>query len=212
LSGDGGTANLWLNTRNFSADLMQATAPQAPRRHPITVQEFFRMGETGVFAPDARIELIEGELIDMPPIGPPHASRTAHITELLFEAARGRAVVWPQNPVLLGDLNAPQPDIALLKRRDDFYAHGHPQPEDVLLLVEVADTSLAHDRDRKLPLYARFAIPEVWLVNIPGRAVIVHRDPQPEQGSYATRFTLKPPGLIRPVTLPDIELDLSPLL
>jgi len=191
---------------------MQVTAPQAPRRHPITVHEFFRMGETGVLAPDARIELIEGELIDMSPIGPPHASRTAQLNETLVEAARGRAVVWPQNPVLLGDLNAPQPDIALLERREDFYAHGHPQPEDVLLLVEVADTSLAFDRDRKLPLYARFGIPEVWLVNVPGRAVIVHRDPQPEQGRYATQFSLKPPGLIRPMMLPDVELDLSSLL
>ncbi|WP_058555356.1 Uma2 family endonuclease [Thiohalocapsa sp. ML1] len=191
---------------------MQASAPQAPQRHPITVQEFFRMGETGVLAPDARIELIEGELIDMPPIGPPHASRIAQLNELLVEATRGRAAVWPQNPILLGDLSAPQPDIALLKRRDDFYAHGHPQPEDVLLLGEVADSSLAFDRDRKLPLYARFGIPEVWLVNIPGRTVIVHRNPRPEQGSYATQFPLEPPGLIRPVLLPDIELDLSPLL
>ena len=82
----------------------------------------------------------------------------------------------------------------------------------MLLLVEVADISLAFDHDRKLPLYARFGIPEVWLVNVPGRAVIVHRDPQPEQGGYATRFSLKPPGLIRPVMLPDVELDLSSLL
>jgi Uma2 family endonuclease len=191
---------------------MPATAPQAPRRHPITVQEFFRMGETGVLAPDARIELIEGELIDMPPIGPPHASRTAQLNEILVGALRGHAVVWPQNPVLLGDLSAPQPDIAVLERREDFYAHGHPQPEDVLLLVEVADSSLAFDCDRKLPLYARFGVPEFWLVNIPGRAVIVHRDPRPEQGSYATQFSLEPPGLIRPVKLPDVELDLSPLL
>jgi Uma2 family endonuclease len=191
---------------------MQATAPQAPRRHPITVQEFFRMGEIGVFEPEARIELIEGELIDMPPIGPPHASRTTRVSTILHRGLGVRAIVSTQNPVILGDLNAPQPDIAVLEPRDDFYETRHPHPEDVLLLVEVPDSSLAFDRDRKLPLYARFGIPEFWLVNIPDRAVIVHRDPRPEQGSYATRFPLALPGLIRPVMLPDIELDLSTLL
>ncbi|MCU0836787.1 MAG: Uma2 family endonuclease [Chromatiaceae bacterium] len=106
----------------------------------------------------------------------------------------------------------PQPDIALLAPRDDFYEAEHPRPADVLLLVEVADTSLAYDRDRKLPLYARFGIPEVWLIDIAGRTVMIHRDPQAEPGRYAARFPLEPPGLIQPVMLPDIELDLSALL
>ncbi|WP_295882512.1 Uma2 family endonuclease [uncultured Thiohalocapsa sp.] len=114
--------------------------------------------------------------------------------------------------MILGDLNAPQPDIAVLKPREDFYATGHPHPDDVLLLVEVADTSPAHDRHRRLPLYARFGVPEVWLIDIGGRAVTIHRDPQPAQGSYATSFLLESPGLIRPVMLPDLELDLSALL
>jgi len=99
----------------------------------------------------------------------------------------------------------------VLRAQDDFYATAHPQADAVLLLVEIADSSLAYDRDRKLPLYARFAIPEVWLVDIAGRAVAIHRDPQPQQGSYQTVFVLQPPGLIRPVTLPQIELDLSTL-
>ena len=170
------------------------------------------MGEIGVFEPEARIELIDGELFDMPPIGPAHASETARINQILVEATRGRAIVWPQNPIQLGDLSAPQPDLALLRWREDFYRQAHPHPEDVLLLVEVADTSLAHDRDRKLPLYARFAIPEVWLIDIGGGAVTIHRDPQPEEGSYATSLPLAPSGLIRPVMLPDLELDLSVLL
>jgi Uma2 family endonuclease len=191
---------------------MQATAPQAPQRHAITVEEFFRMGEIGVFEPEARIELIEGELIDMARIGPPHASRTARLSTIFHRGLGGCAIVSTQNPVILGDLNAPQPDIALLKPRDDFYETRHPHPDDILLLVEVADTSLAHDRDRKLPLYARFAVPEVWLIDIGGRSVTIHRDPQPQQGCYATSFPLQPPGLIRPVLLPDVELDLAPLL
>jgi len=191
---------------------MQATAPCLPQRHAITVEEFFRMGEIGVFEPEARIELIDGELIDMPPIGPPHASRTKRVSKLLHRGVGDSAIVSTQDPIILGDLNAPQPDIALLKPRDDFYETRHPHPDDILLLVEVADTSLAHDRDRKLPLYARFAVPEVWLIDIAGRSVTIHRDPQPQQGSYATSFPLKAPGLIRPVLLPDVELDLAPLL
>ena len=191
---------------------MHAIAQQVPTRHLITVQEFFRMGQGGVFAPEARIELIDGALFDMPPIGPPHASETARINQILVDGVRGRAIVWPQNPIHLGDLSAPQPDLALLRLREDFYRHEHPRPEHVLLLVEVADTSLAHDRDRKLPLYARFAIPEVWLVDIGAGAVSIHRDPRPEQGRYATSFPLTPPGLIQPVLLPDLELNLSALL
>lgn len=191
---------------------MQAIAQQVPTRHRITVQEFFRMGEIGVFEPEARIELIDGELFDMPPIGPPHASETARINQILVEATRGRAIVWPQNPIRLGDLSAPQPDLALLRWRQDFYRQAHPRPDDVLLLVEVAGTSLAHDRDRKLPLYARFAIPEVWLIDITGGAVTVYRDPRPEHGSYASTLLLEAPGLIRPAMLPDVELDLLPLL
>lgn len=170
------------------------------------------MGETGVLASDARIELIEGELIDMPPIGPPHASLTKRLSRLLHRGVGDRVIVSTQDPILLGDLNAPQPDIALLAARDDFYATEHPHPEDVLLLVEVADTSLRYDRDCKLPLYARFAIPEVWLVDTVGGAITIYRDPLPEQANYANGFPLQPPGLIRPVRLPDIELDLSSLL
>lgn len=191
---------------------MPATNPQVPQRHPITVREFFRMGETGVLGPETRIELIDGELIDMPPIGPPHASRTKRLSALLHRAVGGRAIVSTQDPILLGDLNAPQPDIALLSPRDDFYEAEHPRPADALLLIEIADTSLAYDRDRKLPLYARFGIPEVWLIDIAGGTVTIHRDPLAEQASYATRFPLESPGLIRPVMLPDMELDLSALL
>lgn len=95
---------------------MPATNPQVPQRHPITVEEFFRMGETGVLAPETRIELIDGELIDMPPIGPPHASRTKRVSALLHRAIGERAIVSTQDPIILGDLNAPQPDIGFSYR------------------------------------------------------------------------------------------------
>ncbi len=106
------------------------------------------MGQAGVLDPDARIELIEGEMIDMPP----HASRTKRLTLLLIEAIGRRAIVSTQDPILLGDLSAPQPDIAILEPRDDFYSSGHPQAEDVLLVIEVADSSVRYDRMRKLLL------------------------------------------------------------
>jgi Uma2 family endonuclease len=106
--------------RAQSETVMHANALPPPRPHRVTTQEFFRVGEAGVLDPDARIELIEGEMIDMPPVAPPHAGRTKRLTLLLIEAIGRRAVVSPQKPVLLGDLTAPQPDIAILKPRDDF--------------------------------------------------------------------------------------------
>ncbi|WP_211335169.1 Uma2 family endonuclease [Thiocapsa rosea] len=134
--------------RAQSETLMHGKALPPPRPHRVTTQEFFRMGEAGVLDPDARIELIEGELIHMPP----HASRTKRLTLLLIEAIGRRAIVSTQDPILLGDLSAPQPDIAILAPRDDFYSSGHPQAEDVLLVIEVADSSVRYDRMRKLLL------------------------------------------------------------
>jgi Uma2 family endonuclease len=180
-----------------------------PRRHPITVQEYFRMGETGVLAPDARIELLEGEIIDMTPIGPPHASLVTRINRLLERAVEDAALVSPQNPITLGERSAPQPDIALLRPRDDFYASAHPGPADILLLVEVADSSLAYDRDEKLPVYARFRIPEVWIIDIRGGHLDIHRDPDGER--YTTQWRASDLSGIGIAELPDIRMDLGTL-
>lgn len=168
------------------------------------------MGAAGVLDPDARIELIEGVMIDMPPIAPPHAGRSKRLTLLLIEAIGRRAIVSTQDPILLGDLSAPQPDIAVLKPRDDFYSSEHPRAEDVLLLIEIADSSVRYERVRKLPLYARFAIPEVWLIDIPARAIYVHREP--ENGVYRTSFQLAAPHRIRPSLLDGVELELGELV
>ena len=146
----------------------------------------------------------------MPPIAPPHACRTKRLILLLFEALVRRAVVSTQDPILLGDLSAPQPDIAVLKPRGDFYTNEHPRAEDVLLVIEIADSSLRYDRERKLPLYARFGIPEAWLIDVPGRAIWVHRDP--EDGAYRTSFQLPAPYRITPSLLDDVELDLAALV
>jgi len=184
-------------------------AAQLPQYHPISIWEYFRMGETGVLDPEARCELLEGELFDMPTIGPQHSSKVKRLNRIFSRIIGDRAIVSAQDPILLGDLSAPQPDLALLCWREDFYEQLHPGPEDILVLVEVADSTLTYDRDRKLPLYARFAIPEIWLVDVAGRQLDVYRDP--ENGKYKTKFRVQDLSCVGIAALPDIELDLRSL-
>lgn len=135
------------------------------------------MAAAGVLSEDDRVELVEGEVIEMSPIGSRHAACVGRLTKLLERLAGDRAIVWVQNPVRINDYSEPVPDVALLKRRDDFYAQGKPGPADVLLLVEVADSTLGYDRQVKVPLYARAAVPEVWVVNLPGEVIEVYARP-----------------------------------
>lgn len=143
------------------------------------------MGEAGVFAPDARLELIEGEIIDMAPIGTWHAGIVTRLNRWFVERAGGKGIVGPQNPLIASKRSVPQPDILLLRPRADDYMKAHPTPADVLLVVEVADSTLPFDLRTKGPLYARSGVPELWVVDVNGRAVHVHRDPG--EGGY--RFT-----------------------
>jgi Uma2 family endonuclease len=140
------------------------------------------MAEVGILDAEARVELIDGDIIDMAPPGSPHAGTICYLTETLMRAVAGRANVRAQNPVRLSDFSEPQPDLALLRRREDFYRERHPQPDDVLLIIEIAATSLRFDRETKLPLYARHGIPEFWLVDLGSRRLFRHRAPQ--HGSY----------------------------
>ena len=188
---------------------MPSAAIQLPKPHPITVREYLRMGETGVLDPEARTELIEGELFDIPPIGPQHSSRVKRFIRLFSESVGKMAIVSAQDPVLLGDFSAPQPDLALLRWRDDFYEEAHPGPQDIILIVEVADTTLAHDRNRKLPIYARFAVPEVWLVDVAGKHLDVYRES--EDGAYTTRFRLQDLADVGIAALPGVQLELRSL-
>jgi len=141
---------------------MSAVLQTEVRRHRLTVDDFHRMGEAGILRADERVELIDGEVIDMAPIGSNHAGTVGFLAKRLERAVGDSAVVFVQNSLLLTASSEPQPDIMLLKPRTDFYRSAHPHPEDVLLIVEVADTTLAYDRDIKVPLYARHAIPEAW--------------------------------------------------
>jgi Uma2 family endonuclease len=178
--------------------------PAAPRRL-LTVDEYHRMGEAGILTDDDRVELIEGELVAMAPIGSEHIASTNALTRLLVLAIGDRGIVSVGNPVRMNRHSEPQPDFAVLKPRDD-YRKTLPRPEDTMLAVEVANTSLEYDRKVKLALYARGGIPEVWIVNLAAEEVEVHRSPATDNYTSVTRagrsddLTIEAlPGVLVPV-------------
>jgi len=180
-----------------------------PQKHPISAEEYLRMGEAGVFAPDARLELIEGEIIEMAPIGSPHAGCVNKLTRLFVRRAGEAAVVAVQNPVIISNLSVPQPDLALLRSRADDYASSHPRTSDVLLVVEVADTTLAFDLGRKASLYARCGIAELWVVDVNARAIHVFREPG--KNGYAETTCVRPGQGVACAALPAIQVEVGAL-
>jgi Uma2 family endonuclease len=157
-------------------------ATTLPARHKLDVDTYDRMAEAGIFGEDDRIELIDGDLIDMAPIGQAHAGIVNNLAEVLFIACSGRAIVSSQNPIRLNQTSEPQPDLAVLRRRADFYTSGErPGPSDVLLMIEVADTSLTFDRTVKLPLYARAGIGEYWIVDLKRRLLEAYTTPSGDE-------------------------------
>jgi Uma2 family endonuclease len=179
-------------------------------RHRITVDEYYRMAEVGILPPDARVELIEGEIIDMAPIGTGHGGTVIQLTDLLQDAARGRAHVLVQLVVRLSDISEPQPDFALVKPRTDFYKKQHPGPADTFLIIEVSESSLRYDVQVKAPLYARHGVPEYWIIDLKGRQVRFFRSP--ESGQYADVTSTDAPGVVAPAALPDVQIDLTHVL
>jgi Uma2 family endonuclease len=187
-----------------------ADSPAVLQRHRLTVDEYYRMGHAGVFAPDARVELIEGEVIDMAPIGTRHASAVKKLNALLSAAAGGSAIVAVQDPLRLSDASEPEPDLMLLRPRADFYAHAHPGPADVLLLIEVSDTTVAYDRGIKLDLYAKHRVAEVWIVDLDNNVVRFFRH---GDGMAYTDITASETPRATPVAaLPGVTIDLANLL
>ena len=146
-------------------------------RHAFTVDEWHRMGETGLFGEDARMELLDGEVIEMSPIGSPHGGCVKFLNRALIAAVGDRAVIAVQDPVVLDDRSEPQPDLAVLVPRADGYRRSHPTPQEILLLIEVSDTTLAYDRDRKAIYYANTGVRECWIVDLAGDQVLVLRAP-----------------------------------
>ena len=146
-------------------------------RRRFTRAEYYRMAEVGILTPTDRVELIRGEIVQMSPIGPRHAAFVNSLNQLLVLRLAGRAIVSVQNPVVIDDYSEPQPDLVLLRRRAVPYKEAHAAPEDVLLLVEVAETSIRYDRTTKLRLYAEAGVPEYWIVDCTGESVEVYRSP-----------------------------------
>jgi Uma2 family endonuclease len=182
-----------------------------PVRHPVTVDEFLRMVEADVFAPDERLELIDGEIIDMSPIGDPHQACVIRLTTLFSPlVAEGRALLLVQGSFQAGDWSMPQPDAALARVRGDFYAEGRPRPADLLLAVEVADSSLRFDRGTKRPLYAKVGVPEMWIVDLKGGVVDVATDPS-EHG-YRRIVQSGLGDAVAPAAFPDLTVEVAWLL
>lgn len=168
------------------------------------------MAETGVLPPDARVELLDGEIVDMMPIGSFHAGTTHRLNRLFSRFGNGRWLVSVQSPLRLNQHAEPQPDLMLLKPHTDDYTSRHPSPEDVFLLVEVADSSLAIDREQKLPAYGRAGVREVWLVNLVNRTVEVHREPH--FTGYGSVTVLQAGDAAQPEAFPDVKVDVAALL
>ncbi len=170
------------------APLVQPEFEEAPAPivyHKFTVDDYYRMLDIGILTEDDRVELIDGEVREMSPIDPIHAATIDRLNYYLGDLLRNRAIVRVQNPVRLSEYNEPQPDVAIVRWRDDFYMQKHPLPEDTFIAIEVANTSLVYDRKEKLPRYAAAGIPEVWLVNIARQTVEQYA--KPVNGQYMER-------------------------
>jgi Uma2 family endonuclease len=183
---------------------------QAPAKHRFNVTEYYRMGETGVLPPDARVELLDGEISDMSPIGPYHGGVTKYLNKAFSKAANERWVTVVADPVRLDDYSEPQPDIMLVKPSGDLYRKAHPQPADVFLLIEVADTSLLRDVNEKLPAYGRSGIAEVWIVNLNDETIEVYR--QPHFSGYGSKAVLSAGDVAKPQAFPDAAINIADLL
>lgn len=155
----------------------------------ITADEYERMGEAGIFGEDARLELLEGEIYEMSPIGSPHSACVTILHQLLTLKFANKLIVFSQNPIRLDDFSEPQPDVALVRWRADFYKSSHPTPADVLLIIEVADSTVENDRSYKMPLYAKAGIAEAWLVNLVEECVELYAEPLGEAYQTVRRFT-----------------------
>ena len=185
---------------------MMKTSTKPYTSHLISVMDYQKMAEAGIISNDARVELIAGAIIDMAPIGSKHASYVNRLTRELVRALSNTALVSVQNPIILGDLSEPEPDFALLKPKANDYEDSLPKAEDILLLIEIADTTINYDRQIKAPLYARFSIPEYWLIDTQKLNITVFQ--KPVQGLYTIAKTQALPAKLSPLLLPDIKLDL----
>lgn len=180
------------------------------QRRLFTVQEYHLMSEVGVFSDRDRVELIEGEIVQMAAIGTRHASSVKRLTRRFSLIPEERATLGVQDPIQLTERTEPQPDVVLLQPRVDYYATAHPVPSEVLLLIEVADSTVDHDRDIKVPIYARSLIQEVWLVDLVENCLEVYRQPGPNGYSLMLKFWRG--QQVAPLAFPDLEVSVDFIL
>jgi Uma2 family endonuclease len=191
-------------------DTATAAEDTGPVPHLFTVDEYDKMGEAGIFDEDSRVELIDGVIYDMPPIGPEHAGSVDDLGDGLKDRLGCRVIVRRQNPVRVANRSEPRPDLTVVRYRPDYYRSGHPTPDDILLIVEVSDTSLSHDRNTKGSDYARAGLREYWIVDLAHDVLLVHRNPS--KGQYQTVGLLARGESITPVAFPDVTIAVSDVL
>lgn len=182
-----------------------------PVRRRFNVEEFHRMAQAGLLEEDERVELLEGEVWEMSPIGSRHAAAVRRLRRLFTPLElMGACLIAVQDPLGLSPYSEPQPDLALLRPRPDLYGDAHPSAQDVLLLVEVAEASLAYDLEVKAPLYARHGVPELWVLDLEGKRLNVFRSPSPE--GYQEVQVLTPEAHIASLAFPTFLLPVAELL
>ena len=193
------------------------TPPKAPeirvtarKNRKFTVAEYYRMAEVGILHTGERVELIDGVIVEMAPIGKAHASGVKKANRLFSQGLERQITVGVQDPVDLGTYAELQPDLSILRFREDAYARFHPRPEDILLIIEVSDSTLAHDREVKVAIYGRAGVPETWIVNLAEDSLERFWEPGPE--GYARRSIHRRGEKISPIALPDLEVAVEDLL
>jgi Uma2 family endonuclease len=182
----------------------------AHRKHQFTISEWHKMGKYNIFEPHARMELIEGEIIDMAPIGPSHGGRVKRLNHLFSRQLGDSAIIGVQDPIQIRDDSEPEPDLAILRPEPNFYTERHPKPDDILLLIEVSDTTINYDRDKKVPLYANNGIVEFWLVDLGEETIEIYLEPHPQ--GYAQKRIAKSGEILVPSQLPQVTMAVSDIL
>ena len=180
------------------------------QRWRFTVDDYYRMGEVGILPHDARVELINGDVIQMPPIGSHHNGSVIGLDEILRDRLGRRVSISVQGPLILRQYGTPQPDVLILRRRDDHYRSANPTAADVLLVIEVSDSTLVHDRDTKGPLYAQAGIAEYWIVNLVTMQLMVYR--RPVDGEYRDVRVLGKGDTIQPLAFQDVTIEVAEIL
>ena len=188
--------------------MIRSTNSELTRRR-FTRDDYHGMAAAGILAPDARVELLDGEVVEMSPIGPRHGGITDRLNAFFSPRVAGNAICRIQGPLTLSESSEPEPDLQILAHRDDFYTSQHPGPEDVLLLIEVAESSLEKDRNEKLRLYARAGIAEYWIIDVDQERLIVHRHPKGDEFTFVQQHDRS--ARVAPAAFPELVLELAVL-